>query len=140
MINGPGKKKKKKSKSSPKTNISAAAKPLGSNIQTNTDGITPNDMAGSFLLDEIEIETSPVSVPIEEIVIEPSTPTSNKYMSRISIDRSGKRSLFSNGTGRLANKMKSDLPERKKPKPKVTVEKVLDDWQMYKNPTKDEIS
>jgi len=140
MSNGPGKKKKKKVKSSPKTNISTATKPLVSNIQASIGGITPSNITGDFLLDEIEIKTSPVNVPIEEIVIEPSKPTSNKYMSRVSIDRSGKRSLFSSGTGRLADQMKSDLPERKKPKPKVTVEKVLDDWQMYKNPTKDEIS
>ena len=63
-----------------------------------------------------------------------------KDLTRISIDREGKRALFSNATGAIADNMQQNTPEKEIKRPEVTVGSVLKDWEMFKTPNNDEIT
>ena len=63
-----------------------------------------------------------------------------KDLTRITRDREGKRALFSNGTGRIADNMHKDTPEKEIKRPEKTVASVLKDWEMFKLPNNDEIT
>ena len=63
-----------------------------------------------------------------------------KDLTRISRDREGKRALFSNATGAIADNMQKNTPEKEIKRPEVTVGSVLKDWEMFKTPNNDEIT
>ena len=63
-----------------------------------------------------------------------------KDLTRVTVDRDGKRSLFSASTGRIADKMHENTPESKKTDTSRSVQTVLKNWQMFQLPNKDEIS
>ena len=137
--NDPTKKKKKKKSS---------AKPAGSSKPTPTAGAFGIvGAAGSTMLPTQEITYTPVTQPgVEEeevIIIEPKPSTGVnpfKQLTRLSSDRGGQRAGFSTSVGRVVDDMQANMPERKKKRPKQTVEQVKRDWQMFKLPNEDEIS
>lgn len=63
-----------------------------------------------------------------------------KDLTRITVDRDGKRALFSASTGRIADKMHENTPESRKTDTSRSVQTVLKDWKMFQLPNKDEIS
>lgn len=137
--NDPTKKKKKK-----KSSASGASKPMGSAAPQPIAGLGSNP--GFQVLNEFEIST-PKAKPVveeEEVVIIEPTPSTGinpyKQLTRLSSDRGGKRAGFSPSVGRVVDDMQANTPERKKKRPKTTVEQVKRDWQMFKLPNEDNIS
>ena len=66
----------------------------------------------------------------EEIVVIEPTPSTGvnpyKQLTRLSSDRNGQRAGFSSSVGRVVDEMQANTPERKKKRPRTTVEQVND--------------
>ena len=63
-----------------------------------------------------------------------------KDLTRVSIDRDGKRALFSNDTGRIADNMHKNTPESTKSQKSSTAKTILKGWEMFDSHNKDEIT
>lgn len=63
-----------------------------------------------------------------------------KDLTRVTVDRDGKRSMFSTGTGKIADKMHENTPESAKTNTSGSVQAVLKNWNMFKSPKQDEIT
>ncbi len=127
---GPGGKKKKKKKRS------GSSTPVGSTAPNSV--ILPNTT-----LNQITITAAgpaPVvkkeAVDIEKALIK----SFEKDLTRITVDRSGKRALFSNSTGKIADNLQANTPESKKTNTSSSVQQVLKNWNMFKTPNTDEIT
>ena len=130
-------KKKSKNKSGNKN----GPQPMGSSAPKPVAGLGKNP--GATMLNTLVITPEP-TVKEEEIVVISPTPSTGtnpfKQLTRLSSDRGGQRATFSPSVGRVVDEMQANMPERKKKRPKQTVEQVKRDWQMFKLPTEDEIS
>ena len=137
-------KKKKKKKSGAKPTGSSNPTPMASAAPKPTAGLGQNP--GSSMLNTVTITSPPVQPVVEEeeiVVIEPTPSTGvnpYKQLTRLSSDRNGQRAGFSSSVGRVVDEMQANTPERKKKRPRTTVEQVKRDWQMFKLPNEDNIS
>lgn len=61
-----------------------------------------------------------------------------KDLTRVTVDRDGKRSMFSTSTGKIADKMHANTPESTKTNTSGSVQAVLKNWNMFKSPKQDE--
>ena len=137
--NNPTKKKKNK-----KAGAKGTSQPMGSAAPKPTPGLGQNP--GSSMLNTVTITAPPTQPMVEEeevVIIEPTPSTGinpYKQLTRLSSDRGGQRAGFSPSVGRVVDEMQANTPERKKKRPKQTVEQIKKDWQMFKLPNEDNIS
>ena len=128
---GPGgkkKKKKKKGKGSG-TPVGSAAPNTVTLPNTNLNQVTITATGPAPIVKK-------EAVDIEKALIRGF----EKDLTRITVDRSGKRALFSNSTGKIADDFQANTPESKKTNTSGSVQQVLKDWKMFQNPNTDEIT